>query len=141
MRKTADKPVDVYLVIGDEKIQLTPREIKHLRRAVHHYDWRIAKTTSLTAKLCKMGWVHVSLNRISDLTPTEKANLRKKKRCFICEKEKVLVIHHRIPATAKSSSNRRHNLVVVCRKCHNELHDKIIQKLRKKYKTYRNEVK
>lgn len=132
----ADKSVDVYLVIRGEKIQLTPREIKHIRRAVHHYNWNIAKTTTLTKKLCKMGWIGVSLNRIANMTAEQKNEIKEKETCFICQKDKKLTIHHIIPATARSSSNRKHNLMVVCRKCHKELHDKIIQKLRKKHKTY-----
>lgn len=49
------------------------------------------------------------------------------KRCFICENEKQLIIHHadgNNGKNGKSLNNKSENLVVLCRTCHPKIHNK-----------------
>lgn len=128
-----DKPVDVFLVVKGEQIQLTPREVKHLRRAVSHYDWSIHHQhdpkSVLLLKLEKMGWVGRSLTRISDIDKDTRKNLIEGQTCLICGSKNV-TIHHIVPASNEHTTNHRSNLLFLCRGCHMSLHNKIIAELK-----------
>ena len=129
-----DTPIDVYLVIKDEKIQLTPREIKHLRRAVSKYDWshhaKANPESTLMEKLILMGFAGKSLNRISKID--DKGKLTENEECLICKSKKV-TIHHVIPAASPESSNHKTNLIFLCKPCHIQLHKQIVQELCEEY--------
>lgn len=135
MKKFANRKVDVYFVVKGEKIQLSPVEIKHLRRCVHRYDWSIDKkndSSPLAIKLKRLGW-RGSLNRKPKVTHPEAVRERG---CQICgtpqnRNKDNIIIHHIIPASEKRGVNARHNLMGLCVSCHLELHKEIVSELRK----------
>lgn len=134
-RRNIDEEQDVYIISKGQKVSLTIREIKHLRRAIHQYDFRRDKTSSLYDKLKKLGFNH-SMRR----KPKMEKSLRDKaveNGCVVCgenDREK-LVVHHIIPSSARSSNNKQINVLCLCEEHHIELHEMIVDELGRKYVT------